>query len=106
MSKLFFDHLLDLKELDREVKKVVKTPEEREEFWGMIDEIIHHRVMGCILDNLPKENHREFLEMFHKSPHNEPLLMGYLKKQIGENFEELLRQELGTISSDLLNELH
>lgn len=102
MSKLFFDHLLDLKDLDKEIKKVAKTSEEREELWKLIDEIVHHKVLGCILDNLPRKNHEEFLELFHNSPHDENLLIGYLKKQIGDNFEDLLRQELGSISTDLL----
>ena len=106
MSNIFYDHLLDLKDLDREIKKAAKTSEEREELWKLIDEIVHHRVLGCILDNLPRRNHDEFLELFHKSPHDKDLLMGYLKKQIGDNFEELLRQELGSISTDLLKEIH
>ncbi len=106
MSKLFFDHLLDFKDLDREVKKIAKTPDEREEIWKLIDEIVHHKVLGCILDNLPRKNHEEFLELFHKSPHDEVLLMGYLKRMIGENFEELLKQEIGSISVDLLREIH
>jgi hypothetical protein len=105
MSKLFFDHLIELKEIDKQIRKVAKTSEERHELWGLVDEIVHHKVMGCILDNLPREHHEEFLEMFHKSPHDEELLFGYLKEKVGDNIESLIRQEIGGLASELLEEI-
>jgi hypothetical protein len=105
MSKLFFDHLLELEKVDRQIKKVAKTKEEREELWLLVDEIIHHKAIGCILDKLPKENHKEFLEMFHSSPHDEELLFGYLKGKVGENIEEIIKQELGDFAFELLNDI-
>lgn len=105
MSKLFFDHLIELGKVDRQIKKVAKTPEERDELWGLVDEIIHHKVVGCILDKLPRENHEEFLEMFHARPHDAEYLFGYLKKKVGENIEELIKQEIGILESDLLQEI-
>ncbi len=105
MSKLFFDHLLDLKEVDKQIKKVAKTPEEREELWGLIDEIVHHKVMGCVLDNLPREHHEEFLGIFDASPHDEDLLFTYLRKKVGDNIESLIKQEIGGLASELLEEI-
>lgn len=105
MSKLFFDHLLELNELDHEIKKIAKTREEREELWALVDEIIHHKALGCILDRLPRDNHEEFLEMFHKSPYDEGLLIGYLKEKVGENIEEILKTELGSLAFELLREI-
>lgn len=102
MSKLFFDHLLSLDDLDHEIKKVAKTQEEREELWLLVDEIIHHKAMGCILDKLPRDNHEEFLEMFHKAPHDEEYIFGYLRKKIGDNIEEILREELGNVTYEIL----
>ncbi|HET7099339.1 MAG TPA: hypothetical protein VFI61_03850 [Patescibacteria group bacterium] len=102
MSKLFFDHLLSLDKLDHEIKKIAKTQEEREELWVLVDEIIHHKVFHLILDKLPRDNHEEFLEMFHKAPHDEAYLFGYLKEKIGENIEEILRQELGDVTYEIL----
>ncbi|HTK03559.1 MAG TPA: hypothetical protein VL401_02200 [Alphaproteobacteria bacterium] len=95
MSKLFFDHLLELDKLDRHIKQIATTQEEREELWLLVDEIIHHKVFDVILDRLPRHNHEEFLEMFHKAPHDEDYLFGYLKNKIGENIEEILKQEIG-----------
>jgi hypothetical protein len=105
MSKLFFDHLVELKEVDRQIKKVAKTAKEREELWGMVDEIVHHKVIGCILDKLPREHHEEFLEIFHKSPHDQDLLIGYLRSRISDNIEDLIKQEIGDFSADLLQDL-
>lgn len=105
MSKLFFDHLVELKEIDKQIKKVAKTSGEKEELWALVDEIVHHKVMGCILDKLPGDNHEEFLDMFHKSPHDEELLFSYLKKKVGNNIEELIRQEIGSFSTELLKEI-
>lgn len=105
MSKLFFDYLVELKEVDDQIKKSTKSQEEREELWGMVDEMIHHKVLGCILDKLPKDRHEEFLDMFHRSPHDEKLLVGYLKKLIGDNIESLIKQEIGDLSTNLLEDI-
>lgn len=105
MSKLFFDRLIELKKIDKEIRKVAKTAEEREELWGIVDEIIHHKVMGCILDRLPKDNHEEFLEIYHRSPHDEELLFGYLKNKAGPDIEEIIKQQIGSLSAELLEEI-
>ena len=105
MSKLFFDHLIELKEIDKQIKKVAKTQAEREELWALVDEIVHHKVMGCILDNLPRPHHEEFLDMFHKSPHDEELLFTYLRDKVGDNIESLIQQEIGNFSAGILEEI-
>lgn len=105
MSKLFFDHLIELDEIDKQIKKLAKSQDEREELWGLIDEMVHHKVMGCILDKLPRDNHEEFLDLFHKSPHDEKLLFDYLKKMIGDNIESLIKEEIGVLSADILKDI-
>lgn len=105
MSKLFFDRLVELKEVDKQIRKVAKTSEEREELWALVDEIVHHKVIGCILDKLPRESHEEFLELFHKSPHDEELIFSYLRKKVGDNIESLIEQEIGTLSINLLKDI-
>lgn len=104
MSKLFFDHLVELKKIDKEIRKVAKTPEEREELWALVDEIVHHKVLGCILDKLPRQHHEEFLDMYHKSPHDEELIIGYLRGKVGEDIEDSIKQEIGSLATELLEE--
>lgn len=105
MSKLFFDRLVELKKIDKEIRKVAKTPEEREEIWAIVDEMVHHKVMGCILDKLPRPHHEEFLEIYHKSPHDEELLFGYLKTKAGPDIEDVIKGEIENLSSELLKEI-
>lgn len=106
MSKLFFDKLINLKEIDKKIKKTANSVEEREELWVLVDEIVHHKVMGCILDKLPRAHHEEFLGLFHQSPHDEELIFSYLKKKVGENIESLIEQEIGDLSANLLEDIY
>ena len=66
MSKLYYDRLIVFEEVEAEIKKVAKTSEEKEELWREVDEIIHHKLMGCVLEKLPCEHHHDFLEKFEK----------------------------------------
>lgn len=104
MSQLFYDHLIVLTELESEIKNVAETEEERNELWQIVDEIIHHRVLGCILDKLPNEHHYEFLSKFHEAPHDEGLI-NYLKEKISEDVEKVIRQEVGELAYELLQEI-
>src|SRR3989344_7486906 len=93
MSKIFYDHLVIFEEVEREIKNVTELAEEREELWHLIDEIIHHRVLGCILDVLPRKDHEEFLLSFHASPYSDTHIV-YLNKKIQGNIEETIKKEI------------
>lgn len=105
MSKLFFDHLIVLSEVDRKIKSLAKNQEEKEELWGLIDEIVHHRVFDLILGKLPKEKHIEFMEMFHKCPNDEVYIMSYLEKATGENLGDYIKEEFKKFEKEILSEL-
>lgn len=105
MSKLFYDHLISLTEVEIEIKKNSSSKEEREELWMLVDEIINHKVIEKVLDKLPRENHEEFLELFHKAPHDEELIFGYLKTKAGGNIESDLKRDLENLGKDLLREI-
>jgi hypothetical protein len=103
MSKLFFDSLVNLEKIDRHIKSISETSDEREELWRLVDEIVHHKVMGVILSNLPRNNHVEFLEIYHASPYDEFKIFEYLNIRIGENIKDLIIQELGIAESEILD---
>jgi hypothetical protein len=105
MSKLFYDHLITLDEVEIVIKRNASSKEEKEELWGLVDEIVTHKVLEKVLDKLPREHHEEFLELFHKCPHDEVVIFGYLKEKTGKDIEEELKQELESISSEILREL-
>ncbi len=105
MSKLFFDKLVELKEIDKLIKSIAQSPEEREELWAIVDEIIHHKVMGCILDRLPRADHEEFLQIYHASPHDEVLIFDYLKTKVGIDIEEQIKEQIDSLNDEILKEL-
>jgi hypothetical protein len=63
MSKVFYDHLVSLDDVEKALKKRKLSVEEREELWKIIDEMVHHRVVGCILEHLPSEHHGDFVKL-------------------------------------------
>ncbi len=101
MSKIFYDHLIDLSEVEKEIKKNVKDPEERAEVYQLVDEIVHHRIVGCILDELPQAHHKEFLSKLTQTPHDENILF-YLKDKVSKDLEQFIRSEMYNIGSELL----
>lgn len=100
MSTLFFDKLITLDKLDKKIKKVTLSNNERQELWKYIDEIIHHRVLGCCLEHLPKEHHIEFLEKFHKAPYDEKIL-DYLESKIEKDIRKIIKEEVKEATKDL-----
>ena len=104
MSKLFFDHLVVLEEVEAEIKNVAETKEERDELWDLVDGMVHHRVLDTILDNLHHSHHEEFLDKFHKAPHDESLI-DYLNEKIGKNIEEIIKAEVGGLAFGILSDL-
>lgn len=104
MSKLFYDKFIILEELDHHIRHASESVEEKEELWSIIDEIIHHRVIGCVLDKLPEEDHYEFLDKFHEAPHDEELY-NYINMRIDEDIEDAIRNEMADIREELLEEM-
>ena len=101
MSKIFYDHLLDLSEVEKEIKKSVKDPDERAEIYHLVDEIVHHRIVGCILERLPEEHHKEFLTKLSDKPHDEGILV-YLGERIAVDVAQFIREEAYLLGTELL----
>ena len=100
MSKLFYDNLLDFSDLKRDIDDICQSRDEREELWKLVDEIIHFRVLNKILDSLEIKHHPEFIEYYHKKPHDE-MIHVYLKERIGDKYGEVITSELLIIKNDL-----
>src|SRR3989344_8335844 len=101
MTVLFYDKLLVLKGIDKKIKKLVQTNDERQKLWQMMKEIIHHKVLGCCLTHLPNRHHHEFLEMFHARPHDTKLLE-YLDAKSKKNMKKIIKEEIKNLTKDLL----
>jgi len=98
---LFYDKLTVLKGVDKKIKKLTPVNDERQELWQMVEEIIHHKVLGCCLTHLPNEHHHEFLEMFHARPHDIKLLE-YLDTKSKKNMKKIIKEEIKNLTKDLL----
>lgn len=101
MSRIFYDHLIIMGDIHKVIKQNTVEPEEREEMHQLIDEMIHHRVLGCILDLLPKEHHEDFLNRFHKAPYDDSLVE-YLQQRIEADIEEKIKEEILGLKKELL----
>jgi hypothetical protein len=105
MSKLFFDNLIVLKEVEVEIKKSAASPEDRGEKWQLVDRIANAKVLEKILDKLSENDRDEFIKLFLKSPHDEKGIFDYLKSKIGEDIEEKLKEDLKDMEPEILREI-
>lgn len=101
MSSLFYDHLLDTGDLEKSIKKHVEDPKDREEIMHLIDEIIHHRVMGAILDRLPSDHHTVFISKVAEKPHDQSIV-SFLTERIAEDVSTFIRHEIYVLVQELL----
>lgn len=104
MAKIFYDHLTRYEEFVAELDRYEMAVEEREEIVQLADETIHLRVLDVILTHLPKEKHREFLEKFHGTPHDEKLLE-YLSVTAGVDMGTKIKEAAEITKKELLAEV-
>lgn len=104
MTNVFYDHLIKLEQIDLVIKQSVSSKEEQEELWQLVEDMIHHKVIHIILDELPREHHNEFLEEFTKAPHDE-MHIHFLKDKTGKDIETIIREELQRLEEETLREL-
>lgn len=104
MSKLFYDKLASLNKLEKYINKVADDFEERHELWHIVDEVIHHKVLHCVLDELPEKHHEEFLVKLYEAPHDEGLL-DYLTEKIKKDAKEFIQREIASVSHEILKDI-
>jgi len=102
MSKIFYDHIVEMGDIDKHIKRHFKTADERAEIYQLIDEILHHKVLGCVLDKLPRHHHKEFIEKFSDKPHDNSLLL-YLRERIADDIEHFIRTETIELGREILD---
>jgi len=88
--KIFYDHIVQIDHLMSEIHHLELEVSKKEEIAQLVDEVVHHEMIGVILAHLPEEYHEEFLERFHAKPHDSTLLE-YLKARV-EGIEDKLHE--------------
>lgn len=101
MSKIFYDSLLSLDRLHREIHKLAHSHEERAELWQIIDEALHLEIMETILDHLDQEHHEEFLIKFHETPHDQELI-AYLNERTERDIIVVIEERVERVSEEIL----
>ena len=101
MSHIFYDKHLNLEHIQKEIDKLTDSKEEREELYHIVDEYVHHKMLGCILGKLHRDHHEEFLTKFTENPHADEL-WDYLREKVEGDVDEFLREEVYTIGTTLL----
>lgn len=105
MSKLFFDNIIEFREIEIAIKNNSSSIEEREELGRLVESIVNGKVLEKVLDKLPEKHHEEFLMLFHTCPHDEVAIFQYLRSKTNNNdIEEDLGKELKGISAEILKE--
>jgi hypothetical protein len=105
---VFYDAVLALTELEREIKRFLADNEEKEELWNVIDDIIHHRVVSRILEAIPDQYHMEFLLRFYEAPYDQghfEYLNGLLAARTEEKIEEIIKKEMEALKKELIKEI-
>ncbi|MEK7526120.1 MAG: hypothetical protein AAB546_01430 [Patescibacteria group bacterium] len=102
MSLIFWDDYLELDDVYKHIGKISSSPDEKNELANVIDELVHHRLMGCILENLDKQHHEEFLFKFSSNP-GDADLSEYLKQRIKNDFGQLVKLEVEKLKKEILS---
>ncbi|HUV72498.1 MAG TPA: hypothetical protein VMW25_05835 [Clostridia bacterium] len=104
MNKIFYDHLINIKEIVGELDNYELEVEEREELVAIIDETFHQHTLEIILTHLPSEYHQEFLDKFHQAPYDSQLL-DFLREMMEIDIEEAIKGQAEKIKKEILKDI-
>lgn len=102
--KLFYDHIIDRSKLSSLIEAHAKTEKEKKELHGTLDELFHNAVLDVILVHLSEKHHEEFLEILHKAPHSQEVLI-YIKQKGHPKIEEKIKERIEEVTREILKEL-
>jgi hypothetical protein len=103
MSHLYYDHLIVMKDLEIHISKLEISSDEKQKIYKMVDETIHYRITTRVLNELPREHHEHYLELFTRYPYH-PKVMEFLKEQIVD-IEDKITQEVKDLEKLFLSDL-
>jgi hypothetical protein len=104
MSTLFYDHLIDWKQLTTTLDELGIDGDERIEVLEQIEHLIHSEVMIVFVTYLPAVRHHEFIERFHAAPYDSAHL-DFVNTHSGTQIEVIVRQRASKVIQEILAEL-
>lgn len=100
MSKIFFDHYVEIEDIKVFIDEMAQTHEEKEDLWNLVDEYINHKIISSILTKLDDNSQEEFLKMFFEKPYDSEII-SYLDSKLGIALSEVINTKIGEIKNDL-----
>lgn len=100
MSMLFFDQYAPLVRLEKRINRMVSSAEEKFELWSQIEEIVHHRIVGCCLGYLDQSYHNAFLQMLHDNPLDKKIV-DFLSEKTKKNMASIIKKEIKFLNKEL-----
>ena len=104
MSKLFYDHLINIKEIIVVLDEYAIEDKEKQQILETIDETIHHHVLDVIFTHLPREHHEEFLEKLAVQPHHASL-MEFIQERTDRDMEAEIRESFKRFLKELIHDI-
>ncbi|MEK7111688.1 MAG: hypothetical protein AAB856_03770 [Patescibacteria group bacterium] len=104
MTKIFYWHLIELSPLKTELVNRGIGDTDLTEILDHVEEIIHHRTLSLVYDNLPAKHHREFSYKLAKEPHKREIMV-FLQQKSGVDIAELLAENIRLTINEILEEL-
>lgn len=92
MSILFYDHLINKKEIDEFIQASEEADNQKGKAAQLIDDIIFQGIVAMLLEKLEERHHHTFLNTVHDRPYD-PEILAYLKDHIGPGVEDEIKQE-------------
>ena len=103
-ERYFYQHLIDLNEIHNLLDKVELEAAERQKLLDTINHTIHLEIVKFVLDELPKEQHHEFLASYDKRPGDTGVII-FLRRSI-TNLDDRLQHVIQQVTSDFKDALH
>lgn len=103
MTKLFWDHLIAIEEIEMKIDEHGLVKEEKFKLLQIVRQTFDAKILEGVLSNLPTEKHKHFLDKFHQAPHH-PKLLEFLKEEV-EDIEEKISQLAKNLKKEILEEL-
>jgi hypothetical protein len=103
-TKIFYDHLLLIEEIEITLATHQITREECEEILHIVDKAMHSEILHKILHHLPHPYHEKFLVHFHATPHDKSL-MTFLKEHTIVDIEKEILSAANAVKKKIIKEI-
>jgi hypothetical protein len=97
---------INFNKLEKIIKKSSTSQEEKEELDSIVQEIIHHRIMGCILDNIDEKHHDVlFSKIQSKNNKIDDEIISFLEKVSKKQISKELQKTIKEIQQEIIKEM-